>query len=185
MPLHGDLSLVARLAQAGAGTDIAVRRMEEGDWQPVSEIYRQGIASGNVTFETDVPSWEAFIASRLGDHRLVAVSDGVLGWAALSPFSDRCVYAGVAETSVYVAEEARGGGVGQRLLEALIADSEGGGIWTLQAGMFPENGSSVRLHLRCGFRIVGHRERIGQLGGRWRDVLLLERRSAVTGQDER
>lgn len=161
---------------------VAVRMMHERDWALVAEIYRQGIAGGNATFETEVPSWEAWDASRLSDHRLVAVSGGgVVGWAALSPVSDRCVYAGVADVSVYVAEAARGAGVGRLLLEELIAGSERDGIWTLQAGMFADNKASIRLHRTCGFRIAGRRERIGQLRGRWRDVLLLERRSAVIG----
>lgn len=149
-------------------------------WDAVARIYAQGIATGHATFETEVPSWERWDASHLPDHRLVAVRDGtVTGWAALSPVSDRCVYGGVAEESVYVAEEARGRGVGRELLEALIAGAEESGIWTIQTGIFPENEASVRLHQRVGFRIVGTRERLGQHNGVWRDVLLLERRSPV------
>jgi L-amino acid N-acyltransferase YncA len=154
--------------------------LEAAHWDEVARIYAQGIATGNATFETEVPSWEAWDASHLADHRLVALRDGeVAGWAALSHVSDRCVYGGVAEESVYVAEEARGQGVGGELLEALIASSESAGIWTIQTGIFPENEASVRLHERVGFRIVGTRERLGRLNGVWRDVLLLERRSAA------
>jgi L-amino acid N-acyltransferase YncA len=127
-----------------------------------------------------VPAWEAWDAAHLGEPRLVAVEGGrVIGWVALSAYSDRCCYEGVADLSVYVAPAAQGRGVGRALLEQLIAESERDGLWTLQAGVFPENEASVALHTRCGFRLVGVRERIGQLGGVWRDVLLLERRSAL------
>lgn len=142
------------------------------------EIYEQGIAGRNATFETEAPDWDAWNRSHLGGHRLVAVQDGrVLGWAALSPVSERCVYQGVAENSVYVDPAAQGRGVGKALLERLIADAERAGIWTIQTGVFPENAASVALHLRCGFRLVGIRERLGRLDGEWRDVLFLERRS--------
>lgn len=168
----------------GPGAAVLVRPMQRQDWEPVAEIYREGIASGGATFETTVPSWEAWDSSRLPRNRLVAESaDQVVGWAALSPVSDRCVYSGVADVSVYVAESAQGRGVGRQLLQALIAGSEQDGIWTLQAGMFPENTASVRLHVSCGFRIVGRRQRIGRLGDTWRDVLFMERRSAVAGTD--
>ena len=147
-------------------------------WDAVARIYAQGIATGHATFETEVPSWERWDASHLADHRLVALSgDEVVGWAALSPVSGRCVYGGVVEESVYVAEEARGRGVGRVLLEALIAGAEAAGIWTIQTGIFPENETSLRLHERVGFRIVGIRERLGMHHGVWRDVVLLERRS--------
>ena len=147
-------------------------------------IYLEGIATGNATFEQSAPEWDEWHAGHLAAARIVARSDGgdVLGWAALSPVSSRCVYAGVAEVSVYVAESARRRGVGRALLERLIADSEAEGIWTLQAGMFPENVASFLLHQDAGFRIVGNRERLGQMNGRWRDVLLMERRSEVAGQ---
>jgi L-amino acid N-acyltransferase YncA len=149
-------------------------------WDAVARIYAEGIATGHATFETEVPSWERWDASHFADHRLVALSgEEVVGWAALSPVSGRCVYGGVAEESVYVAEEARGGGVGRALLEALIARSEAAGIWTIQTGIFPENEASVRLHERVGFRIVGTRERLGRHNGVWRDVLFLERRSPI------
>jgi phosphinothricin acetyltransferase len=149
-----------------------------GDWPAVSAIYADGIETRNATFETEVPSWESWDATHLAEHRVVA-RDGhnVLGWAALSPYSDRGAYGGVAEVSVYVEKGARGRGVGRILLEALIESSESAGTWTLQAGIFPENLASLKLHRTCGFRVVGVRERIGQLDGEWRDVVLLERRS--------
>jgi L-amino acid N-acyltransferase YncA len=158
--------------------------LQAGDWPRVAAIYAEGIATGNATFETVPPTWDRWDQSHLPDHRLVArAGDGeVLAWAALAPVSDRCVYAGVAENSIYVAEAARGMGVGRRLLTALLEGSEQAGIWTVQTGIFPENTSSLALHRRCGFRVVGVRERIGQLHGRWRDVLLLERRSARAGR---
>jgi L-amino acid N-acyltransferase YncA len=161
---------------------VTIEPLRPEHWDAVARIYAQGIATGHATFETEVPTWERWDASHLSDHRLVAVRDGtVTGWAALSPVSDRCVYGGVAEESVYVAEEARGRGVGRELLEALIAGAEASGIWTIQTGIFPENEASVRLHERVGFRIVGTRERLGQHNGVWRDVLLLERRSPIVG----
>jgi phosphinothricin acetyltransferase len=156
--------------------------MAADDWPAVERIYADGIATGDATFETGTPSWEAFDAARLPDQRLVAVLEGeVVGWAAASPVSERCVYAGVVEHSVYVAPGHAGRGVGRALLEALIASTEAAGIWTLQTGIFPENTASVALHERCGFRVVGRRERVGCHEGRWRDVLLLERRSTVVG----
>lgn len=153
-------------------------------WPAVRAIYAEGIATGHATFETEVPEWEVWNAKCLSEGRLIALVDGsVAGWAALMPVSTRRVYAGVAEESVYVGAAYRGRGVGRRLLEQLIAESETLGIWTLQAGIFPENAASVRLHEACGFRIVGLRHRLGRMDGRWRDVLLLERRSAVVGTD--
>ena len=150
------------------------------DWPAVRAIYQAGIATGEATFETAVPEWDAWDAGHLPDHRLVARRDGrVVGWTALAPVSDRCAYAGVAEDSIYVAPEAQGRGVGRALLAAVVASAEQGGIWTVQTGIFPENQASVRLHQACGFRVVGVRERLGRLHGRWRDVLLLERRSPV------
>lgn len=148
-------------------------------WPEVRAIYAEGIATGNATFETEVPAWERWDASHLAAPRLIAHRAGeILGWAALSRVSQRAVYDGVAEVSVYVAESARGQKIGLQLLEALIAESETLGLWTLQAGIFPENMASVRLHERCGFRVVGRREKIAQLHGQWRDTLLLERRSS-------
>ncbi|HET9793615.1 MAG TPA: GNAT family N-acetyltransferase [Thermoanaerobaculia bacterium] len=152
------------------------------DWERVREIYGEGIATGNATFEASAPSWDAWNAAHLAIGRLVARLDGeIAGWIALSPVSGRCVYAGVAEVSVYVAASARGHGVGRALLDAAIADAEGAGIWTLQSGTFPENTASIALQKACGFREVGRRERLGKMNGRWRDVVLLERRSTVAG----
>lgn len=159
--------------------------MTESDWPQVRAIYLAGIRTGQATFETEVPPWEVWDAAHLRDGRLVARSgEEVLGWAVLSSVSARRVYAGVAELSVYVGESSRGQGVGRRLLAALIARSEQMGIWTLQAGVFPENEASLALHEKAGFRTVGRRERIGKLHGRWRDVVLLERRSKIVGRDE-
>jgi L-amino acid N-acyltransferase YncA len=159
-----------------------IRPMTPDDWTRVRAIFLEGIATGNATFETQAPDRETWDAGHLAAPRLVAEAEGVVaGWAALSPVSRRPVYAGVAEVSVYVADAARGKGLGRRLLERLIRESEQLGTWTLQAGIFPENEASVALHIRCGFRVIGHRERIGAMGGRWRDVLLLERRSAIAG----
>lgn len=147
-------------------------------WSRVKAIYEEGISNGDATFETAAPGWEEWEKDHLSCCRLVTVAGGdVAGWAALSPVSGRCVYAGVAEVSVYVATEYQRRGLGKELLIALIKESESAGIWTLQAGMFPENVASMALHLSCGFRIVGRRERIGQVNGVWRDVILLERRS--------
>lgn len=161
---------------------MSIEPMQPGDWDAVATIYAQGLAAGNATFETSVPSWEKWDAAHLPNCRLV-MRDGerILGWAALSPVSNRCVYAGVAEISVYVAKDARGQGVGHSLLNALIEASETGGIWMLQAGIFPENPASIALHVACGFRAVGIRERLGQLNGAWRDVALMERRSEKVG----
>ena len=167
-------------APAPAGAPVTVAAMRPEDWPAVADIYAEGIATGLATFETEVPSWEAWDAAHLPAHRLAAVRSGrVVGWAALSPVSGRCVYAGVAEDSVYVAADARGCGVGLTLLTALVRGADTGGIWTVQAGVFPENRASIALHERCGFRVVGKRERIGRLGNAWKDVVLLERRSPV------
>ncbi len=159
--------------------------MSAADWPVVRAIYEEGIATGYATFETSAPDWRAWDAAHLPDCRLVARQDGqVIGWAALSPVSSRAVYRGVAEVSVYVAATARGRGVGRALLAALVAASETADVWTLQAGIFPENEASVALHVSCGFRVVGRRERLGLHHGVWRDVLLLERRSRRPGVDE-
>jgi phosphinothricin acetyltransferase len=157
-----------------------IRPLTAADWPRVEEIYAEGIATGNATFETEPPSWDEFDAGRLRDHRLVAVENSaVVGWAALSPTSSRDCYAGVVEHSVYVAAEARGRGVGRALLETLVASADAAGLWTIQTSVFPENEASLRLHAAVGFRVVGRRERIARLDGVWRDTLLLERRSAA------
>ncbi|MDI6451173.1 GNAT family N-acetyltransferase [Anaerobaca lacustris] len=162
--------------------EIAVETMNDSSWPEVVLILREGIATGNATFEDTVPTWEQFDQTHLPNCRLVARSgDVVVGWIALGTVSRRRVYEGVAEVSVYVKASARGRGVGRTLLDAAIGDSERAGIWMLQAGIFPENTASLALHRQCGFRTVGIRERIGRMNGLWRDVVLLERRSRVTG----
>lgn len=161
-----------------------IDNMHDTDWEQVRSIYLEGIATGHATFETSAPAWEKWDANHLREPRLVCRQDGrVVGWAALSPVSGRCVYAGVAEVSVYVAQDSRGQGIGQALLAALVEQSEERGIWTLQAGVFPENRASIDLHIRRGFREVGRREKLGKMAGVWRDVALLERRSKVAGVD--
>jgi phosphinothricin acetyltransferase len=161
-------------------TAVDVRDLGPGDWPEVSRIFGEGIATGNATFETEVPSWEEWHAAHLDEHRFVAERDGrVVGWIALAPVSSRRCYAGVAEVSAYVGEEARREGVGAELLAAVVESSERCGIWTLQTGVFPENEASLALLRRFGFRAVGTQERIGRLHRAWRDVVLLERRSEV------
>jgi phosphinothricin acetyltransferase len=151
-------------------------------WPTVKKIYEEGIATGNATFQTIAPEWEEWDAAHVKNSRLVATENNeVLGWAALTAVSGRCVYAGVGEVSVYVAAAARGKGIGKKLLQALITESEKNNFWTLQAGIFPENAGSVKIHEDGGFRIIGKRERIGQMNGLWRDTLLLERRSSIVG----
>jgi phosphinothricin acetyltransferase len=158
----------------------AIDRMRVSDWDDVRAIYLEGIRTGDATFETEAPGWDLWDESHLPFARLVMrEGEAVLGWAALSPVSKREVYRGVAEVTVYVAESARGKGIGRALLEVLIKAAEANGIWTLQASIFPENTASVALHHRCGFREVGRRERIARLHGVWRDTLLLERRSVL------
>lgn len=153
-------------------------------WPAVKGICEEGIATGDATFETSAPAWETWDASHLPFARIILEEDGeILGWAALSRVSDRCVYAGVAEVSVYVKSPARGRGLGSALLSTLIKESEANGIWTLTAGIFPENTSSIHIHEKAGFRILGVRERIGKMNGKWRDAWLLERRSHVVGID--
>ncbi len=162
---------------------ISIEPLTEDDWLTVRAIYQEGIATGNATFEERAPGWKEWDAAHLRVCRLVArAGQGILGWAALSPVSSRPVYAGVAEVSVYVAERARGTGVGGQLMARLVIDSEMEGIWTLQAGIFPENTASLRLHAGVGFRVVGTREKLGCLRGQWRDVVLMERRSPVAGR---
>jgi L-amino acid N-acyltransferase YncA len=156
--------------------------MQPHHWNDVAAIYTAGIATGNASFQSAIPSWEEWDAAHVKNSRLVAVeNDKVLGWAALTAVSGRCVYAGVAETSIYVSADARGKGIGRKLLVALINESEQQNFWTLQAGIFPENTASIKIHEDCGFRIIGRREKIGKMNGIWRDTVLLERRSVVTG----
>lgn len=157
-----------------------IEPLQQEHWPEVARIYGEGIATGEATFETEVPDWERWDRTHLPEHRFVATRDGaVVGFAAVSAVSDRCVYGGVVENSVYVAESERGVGVGRLLLEHLIASTEAAGIWTIQSGIFPENDASRRLHERAGFRVVGRRSRLAQLHGVWRDVLLVERRSGA------
>jgi L-amino acid N-acyltransferase YncA len=166
----------------GGSMSVAIGEMQPTDWDRVRAIYEQGIASGEATFETEAPSWERWDASHLPFGRLVARVEGrVVGWAALSPVSGRCCYAGVADVSVYVDGEHRGQGAGRQLLLETIAESERRGLWTLQGGTFPENEASLRLQRACGFRVIGKRERIGKLDGVWRDTILTERRSPIVG----
>ena len=164
--------------------DLRLTPMTAQDWPQVRAIYEEGIATRQATFQTDAPSWDEWDAAHLPCCRWVARSDeGVLGWAALSPVSRRSCYSGVAEFSVYVRAASRGQGVGTALLARLIADSEAQGIWTLQGVTFPENTASLRLQARCGFRVVGRRERIARIGGVWQDTVLTERRSQAVGTD--
>lgn len=172
--------------QRGVALTLAPLRADH--WPVVARIYAAGIATGHATFEAEPPTWDDFDAGKLPGQRLVALdpSGRVVGWAAASGVSDRCVYAGVVEHSVYVDPAAQGAGIGRALLDGLIASTEAAGIWTIQSGIFPENTASLALHRRCGFRVIGTRERLGRmthgpLAGRWRDVLLLERRSTAVG----
>jgi L-amino acid N-acyltransferase YncA len=163
-----------------ADMGIQIRSLVVADWPSVCAIYLEGIATKLATFETSAPTWEKWDSNHLSFARLAAIAENegrLAGWAALSPVSNRSVYSGVAEVSVYVAREFQGMGVGRALLERLIVQSEQNGIWTLQASVFPENESSLELHGSCGFREVGIREKIGKLNGNWRDTVLLERRS--------
>jgi len=153
-------------------------------WNDVARIYESGIATKNATFEKQAPDWDSWNSSHRKDCRLIALIDGnIAGWAALSNVSGRCVYSGVAEVSIYVDSDFRGKGIGDRLMTELIRESEENGIWTLQAGIFPENTGSIRLHEKHGFRIIGKKERIGKMDDAWRDVMQLERRSKVVGID--
>jgi L-amino acid N-acyltransferase YncA len=159
---------------------VLIEPMIDGHADAVLAIYQSGMDEGNATFETQLPAWAAFSAARLPDHRFVATDgDLVLGWVAVAAVSRRCVYAGVVEHSVYVDRLARGRGIGRLLLEALISSTESAGIWTIQSSIFPENIASLRLHKSAGFREIGVRERIAQHHGRWRDVVLIERRSSA------
>jgi phosphinothricin acetyltransferase len=156
--------------------------MTDNDWPEVERIYREGIETGNATFETEAPSWEKWDAGHVKNCRFVAkIKEKVVGWVALSPVSSRCVYQGVAEVSVYVGSTGRGKGVGRKLLASVVEESEKQGYWTLQASVFPENVASLKLHRQLGFREVGKRERLAKREGVWRDVILLERRSEKVG----
>jgi phosphinothricin acetyltransferase len=158
------------------------RDLAENDWKQVSEIYRQGLATGNATFETNVPHWNEWSDGHFKNCRIIAQINGtIVGWAALSPVSSRCVYGGVAEVSIYVLPKFSGLKIGTKLLDRLIVESENNGIWTLQAGIFPENKGSLTIHKKLGFRKVGYREKIGKMNGIWRDTILLERRSDKIG----
>jgi phosphinothricin acetyltransferase len=163
--------------------NVNIRNMQAADWNAVASIYEQGIATGFATFETDVPDYETWDRAHLKTCRIVAIQgDKIVGWAALSPVSGRCVYGGVGEVSVYIAANARRLGVGKLLLERLILESEKEGLWTLQSGIFPENEASIQLHKKMGFRYIGKREKIGRtVEGIWRDNVLFERRSSVIG----
>ena len=153
-------------------------------WGAVKTIYEEGIATGNATFQTAAPGWQEWDNAHVKTCRIIATENNeVLGWAALTPVSGRCVYAGVAEVSVYVATNARGKNIGSLLLKELITQSEQNGIWTLQSGIFPENKASISIHEKCGFRIIGFRERIGKMGNIWRDNVFMERRSLIVGVD--
>jgi phosphinothricin acetyltransferase len=162
-----------------------IRELTYQDWQQVKEIYEEGIATGNATFQAAAPTWEEWDSSHVQNSRIVATDDenNILGWAALSPVSGRCVYAGVGEVSVYVSQKARGRGVGKALLKELILQSEKNEFWTLTAGIFPENDASMQIHKQAGFKVLGIREKIGKMDGRWRDTVMLERRSEVVGVD--
>ena len=161
---------------------IYICKFQKSDYDAVKTIYQQGIDTGNATFETQAKEWDEWNSSMLEACRLVAVDKKqVVGWAALSPASSRCVYAGVAEVSLYVASRFQGKGIGHALLSKLISSSENEGLWALQGGIFPENARSIALHKKNGFRVVGIREKLGKMNGKWRDVVLLERRSTVAG----
>ncbi len=153
-------------------------------WEAVKTIYEEGIATGNATFQTEVPGWREWDNAHIKTCRIIAIENEVLGWAALTPVSSRCVYAGVSEVSVYVTTNARGKNIGSMLLQELIKQSEQNGIWTLQSGIFPENKASISMHEKNGFRIIGYREKIGKLGNVWRDTISLERRSKKIGIDK-
>jgi L-amino acid N-acyltransferase YncA len=162
---------------------MTVKPLEEAHYPVVKKIYEMGIATGHATFQAEAPGWESWDRSHRKTCRLVMTDeqDQVIGWAALTPVSDRCVYGGVAEVSVYIDSRFRGKGIGKKLLESLIHESEKENLWTLQAGIFPENKASIALHEQCGFRQIGYREKIGQMKGLWRDTILMERRSKIAG----
>ncbi|WP_318343480.1 GNAT family N-acetyltransferase [Flagellimonas baculiformis] len=162
-----------------------IRNMIASDWEQVANIYSEGIATGFATFETSAPDYGQWDSSHTTHSRLVAEDNGtVLGWAALSPVSSRCVYGGVGEVSIYISAQSRGKGIGRLLMERLIEESEKAGFWTIQSGIFPENIGSIKLHEKMGFRYIGKRERIGKINGVWKDNLLFEKRSRSVGLDQ-
>ena len=162
--------------------EILIRKMKDQDWPEVKNIYQQGIATGDATFENETPDWVRWDKSHLNNCRLVAMfGEKIVGWAALNPVSTRCIYNGVAEVSLYVRDSFRGRGIGTALLKGIIEESQRAGIWTLQSGTFPENAASIAVQKACGFREVGIREKIGCMNGKWRDVVLMERRSKDVG----
>ena len=164
--------------------NITIRAMTTSDWSSVKKIYEEGIATGFATFEKDIPSYDSWDNDHLSSCRIIAeTSNEIMGWAALSPVSSRCVYGGVAEVSVYVSDSSRGLGIGKLLMQELIDLSEKEGLWTLQSGIFPENEASIRLHEQVGFRRIGHRERVGKIDGEWKDNVIFERRSKKVGID--
>lgn len=164
--------------------DITIDQMTEKSWTDVARIYESGIATRNATFQTEAPDWNSWDMAHRKDCRLIALIDNkIVGWAALSGVSSRPVYAGVAEVSVYVDQDYRGKGVGDQLMDSLIKESEINGVWTLQAGIFPENAGSLKLHHKHGFQTIGVKQRIGKMDHSWRDVAMLERRSKVVGID--
>jgi len=179
--MHLHATLIATVAK---NLSMQIREMSKTDWQAVAAIYADGIATGFATFETNVPTYNVWDEAHMKTCRLVCVvGEKVLGWAALSAVSSRCVYGGVAEVSVYISKNSRGSGAGKLLMDHLIEQSEAEGVWTLQSGIFPENEGSIQLHEKIGFRFIGKREHIGKLDGVWKDNLLFERRSKTVGID--
>jgi len=180
----GLFSAIVQATRPAAPPGVLIRPMRAIDAEEVLAVYQAGLDTGQASFETTAPAWETFDAAKLPLHRHVAADAGtgqVLGWVAASAVSSRCVYAGVVEHSVYVDPARKRSGIGAALLDALIGSTEAAGVWTIQTGVFPENAASLRLHERAGFRVVGTRERVGCQHGRWRDTVLIERRSAIAG----
>lgn len=161
-----------------------IKPITKDNFSEVIEIYKQGLATNIATFQNDTPQWEDWDKGHLDFCRIsIYDNDKMIGWASLTPVSSRCVYAGVAEVSIYIAQDERGKGIGKTLLTELIQQSEENGIWTLQSGIFAENENSIKLHEKCGFRLVGYREKIGKKNGVWKDNVFMERRSKNIGID--